>query len=77
MSSNSSNTSSRERALTIEEAEALRGTGYNGTRPNSTAELIELKAAQVTCKECGYHSDNGVNSLCDYCQAKKRGKEMK
>lgn len=61
----------RKRALTKEEAEALRGTGYHGTRPNSSAEALELKAAQIKCKECGYHSDNGVNSLCDYCQAKK------
>ena len=56
--------------LTKEEADALRGTGYNGTRPNSSAEALELKAAQIKCKECGYHSDNGANSLCDYCQAK-------
>ena len=62
---------SRERALTKEEADRLRGTGYHNTRPNSAAEHNELKAAQVTCKECGYHSDNGYNSLCDYCQAHK------
>lgn len=62
---------SREKALTKEEADALRGTGFNGTRPNSAAEAMELKAAQVKCKECGYHSDNGSNSLCDYCQSKK------
>ncbi len=61
----------RKKALTKEEAEALQGTGYKGTRPNSAAEAMELKAAQVKCKECGYHSDNGSNSLCDYCQAKK------
>lgn len=61
----------RKRALTKEEADALRGTGYNGTRPNSAAEAMELKAAQVKCKECGYHSNNGSNSLCDYCQSKK------
>ena len=67
----SSGSYTRKKALTKEEAEALRGTGYNGTRPNSSAEALELKAAQVTCKECGYHSDNGYNSLCDYCQAKK------
>lgn len=60
----------REKALTKEEADALRGTGYNGTRPNSAAESLELKAAQVKCKECGYHSDNGSNSLCDYCQSR-------
>ena len=61
----------RKKALTKEEADALRGTGFNGTRPNSAAEAMELKAAQVKCKECGYHSDNGSNSLCDYCQSKK------
>ncbi len=54
-------------AMTKEEAERLRGTGYHGTRPNSTAESIELKAAQVKCKTCGMHSDNGVNSQCDAC----------
>ncbi len=69
-SSSSSNTYVRRRALTKEEANALRGTGYKGTRPNSAAEAMELKAAQITCKECGYHSDNGANSLCDYCQSK-------
>ena len=55
-------------ALTKEEADALRGTGYHGTRPNSTAEDIELKAAMVKCKKCGMHSDNGSNSLCDECR---------
>lgn len=54
-------------AMTKEEAERLRGTGYHGTRPNSTAESIELKAAQVKCKTCGMHSDNGANSQCDEC----------
>lgn len=54
-------------AMTKEEAERLRGTGYNGTRPNSSAESMELKAAQVKCKTCGMHSDNGVNSQCDAC----------
>lgn len=68
---NSSGSYSRKKALTKEEADALRGTGYNGTKPNSSAEAHELRAAQVTCKECGYHSDNGYNSLCDYCQDKK------
>ena len=57
----------RKRAMTKEEADRLSGTGYGGTRPNSSAECIELNAAQVTCKNCGYHSDNGLNSLCDYC----------
>lgn len=54
-------------AMTKEEADRLRGTGYHGTRPNSTAESMELKAAQVKCKTCGMHSDNGVNSQCDAC----------
>lgn len=57
-----------EKAMTKEEADELRGTGYHNTRPNSTAESIELKAAQVKCKKCGMHSKNGVNSLCDACQ---------
>lgn len=57
-----------QRALTREEANALRGTGYHGTRPNSSAESMELAAAMVTCKNCGMHSDNGLNSLCDACQ---------
>ena len=57
-----------QKALTKEEADALRGTGYHGTRPNSSAEETELSAAMVTCKNCGMHSDNGLNSLCDECQ---------
>ncbi len=57
-----------QRALTQEEADALRGTGYHGTRPNSVAEDMELKGAMVKCKKCGMHSDNGSNSLCDECQ---------
>jgi len=57
-----------QRAMTEEEAAALRGTGYHGTRPNSPAENLELKAAMVKCKKCGMHSDNGANSLCDECQ---------
>ena len=57
-----------EPAMTKEEAERLRGTGYHGTRPNSLAEEIELKAAQVKCKKCGMRSHNGANSLCDECQ---------
>ena len=57
----------RERAMTDEEAERLKGTGYHNTRPNSSAEMSALRAAQVRCKNCGYHSDNGSNSLCDYC----------
>ena len=57
-----------EHALTKDEADALSGTGYHGTRPNSAAEDIELKAAMVKCKKCGMHSDNGANSLCDKCR---------
>ena len=55
-------------AMTKEEAERLSGTGYHGCRPHSSAENLELKAAQIKCKNCGYHSDNGANSYCDYCQ---------
>ena len=65
----------RKRALTKEEAEVLRGTGYHNTKPGSSAENMELKAAQVKCKSCGYHSDNGGNSLCDFCQKEKRSKD--
>lgn len=60
-----------KKALSKEEADALRGTGYHGTRPNSSAESIEIKAAMVKCKNCGMHSDNGSNSLCDECQYNK------
>lgn len=60
-----------KKALTKEEADALRGTGYHGTKPNSFAESNALKAAMVTCKNCGMHSDNGSNSLCDECQYNK------
>lgn len=56
--------------LTSEQADALRGTGYHNTRPNSSAEEIELSAAQVKCETCGKHSDNGVNSNCDSCRPK-------
>lgn len=45
--------------------------GYHGTRPGSVAESIEIAASKVKCKECGLHSDNGYNSLCDYCWKKK------
>ena len=62
----------RELAMTREEAERLSGTGYHGTRPNSSAEITELKAAQVRCKNCGYRSHNGDNSLCDYCSWMER-----
>ena len=57
----------RELAMTREEADRLRGTGYHGTRPNSSAENTELAAAQTKCKNCGYRTHNGSNSLCDYC----------
>ena len=57
-----------EPALTKEEADALRGTGYHGTRPHSSAENMELAAAMVKCKNCGMHSKNGVNSLCYECK---------
>ena len=57
----------RERAMSEEEAARLKGTGYHGTRPNSSAEDIELTAAQTKCKNCGYRTHNGSNSLCDYC----------
>ena len=57
-----------QRALTLEEGTALKGTGYHNTEPNSVAESIEIKAAMVKCKECGMHSDNGENSLCDECR---------
>lgn len=60
-----------KKALTKEEADALRGTGYHGTKPNSFAESNALKAAMVKCKNCGMHSDNGSNSLCDECQYNK------
>lgn len=57
-------------AMTKEEADRLCGTGYHNTRPGSLAEDMELKAAQVKCKNCGLHSDNGYHSLCDDCQKK-------
>ncbi len=57
-------------AMTKETAEALKGTGYKGTRPNSWAENHALKCAQIKCDVCGMHTDNGVNSACDSCQAK-------
>lgn len=60
-----------EKALTKEEADALRGTGYNGTRPNSSAENSELAAAMIACKNCGMRSHNGANSLCYECQYNK------
>lgn len=60
-----------KKALTQEQAELLRGTGYRGTRPNSAAENNEIKAAMIQCKECGMHSDNGANSICDECRYNK------
>ena len=63
---------SRKPAMTKEEAARLEGTGYHGTRPGSSAEMTELKAAMEKCKNCGYHTDNGANSLCDYCQYMER-----
>lgn len=67
-SSTSSKRSLYTYALTKEEADALRGTGYHNTRPNSSAENMELAAAQVKCKRCGMHSSNGRNSMCDSCR---------
>lgn len=61
-----------EKALTKEEADALRGTGYHNTRPNSSAEDIEIKAAMVKCRKCGMRSHNGKNSLCDACAYNER-----
>ena len=60
-----------ERALTKEEADALRGTGYHGCRPYSSAENTELAAAMNKCINCGMHSKNGRNSLCYECQYNK------
>lgn len=54
-------------ALTKEQADALVGTGYHGTKPNSSAESSEIKAAMVKCKKCGMHSTNGANSKCNEC----------
>ena len=56
-----------EPALTKAEADALRGTGYHGTRPNSSAEDIEINGAMVKCKVCGMRTHNGRNSKCDAC----------
>ena len=60
-----------KRALTKEEADAVRGTGFQGTRPNSVAEDMKIKALMVKCANCGMHSDNGSNSICDECQYNK------
>ena len=72
-SSSSSRSSSYRKALTKEEANSLRGTGYHNTKPNSSAENMELAAAQVKCKKCGMHTDNGYNSMCDSCRKKFGG----
>ncbi len=61
------------KALTKEEADSLKGTGYHNTKPNSSAENMELAAAQVKCKKCGMHTDNGYNSMCDSCRKKYGG----
>ena len=58
-------------ALSQEEGDALRGTGYHDTRPNSFAENAAIDAAMTKCKVCGMHTDNGLNSLCDECQYNK------
>ncbi len=58
--------------MSAEEAKRLSGTGYKGCRPNSFAENNYLDAAQLACKNCGYHTDNGRNSYCDYCQWMER-----
>lgn len=60
-----------EKALTKEEADKLRGTGYHGTKPNSWAEDNEIKAAMVKCKNCGMRTHHGSNSLCDECKYNK------
>lgn len=64
------NKTNTNRAMTKEEANALKGTGYHGTRPNSPAEIMEIEATQVKCKRCGKHTRNGRNSLCDSCKSK-------
>ena len=58
----------REKPLTKEQAEKLYGTGYGGTRPNSSAENTEVARTMMKCRNCGYHTDNGLNSYCDYCE---------
>lgn len=70
-SSDNTNAANYEKALTDEEAEELRGTGYHNTRPNSSAESMEIQAAKVKCKKCGMRSHNGLNSLCDSCLRKE------
>ena len=66
--SGSSSGGYRKKAMTKEEADRLRGTGYHGTRPNSSAENTELAAAQNVCSNCGYHTKYGKNSICQYCR---------
>lgn len=70
-SSNNTTYTDHEKALTDEEADKLNGTGYHNTRPNSSAESIEIQAAKVKCKKCGMRSHNGLNSLCDSCLRKE------
>ena len=60
-----------KKALTKEEAKALKGTGYQGEKPNSNAETMALKAAMAKCKKCGMHTRNGRNSLCYACEFNK------
>ncbi len=60
--------SMQKRALTSEEAQKLYGTGYHGTRPHSSAENTEIKAAQNKCSNCGYHTEYGANSICQRCR---------
>ncbi len=60
-----------KKALTKEEAEQLRGTGYHGTRPYSAAENAELRAAMRTCPNCGMYADRGENNLCFACDYNK------
>lgn len=62
----------RELPMSKETADRLSGTGYGGCRPGSSAENTMLSAAQLKCKNCGYHTDNGTNSYCDYCKWMQR-----
>ena len=58
----------RKLPLSPEEAIRLRGTGYLGNDPFSFSEAEALSAAQAACWNCGYHSENGNEALCDYCR---------
>ena len=65
----SSYSSTPKRSLTKEEADSLRGTGYNGTRPNSATESMESAAVQAKCDVRSMHSANGYNSACNsHCE---------